>query len=106
MEKKYKYKNNILPTETNSVDKWIDEGDGVVLYEVKNPWYRNIVQHESVNDNDDTMRREAHLLDKFKDEKDQVYNSGYKYYIILCMVLLIIIILLYIKMDKKKYIKY
>ena len=45
MQEKYSYRNNT----TQSTNKWIDEGKNVVLFEVKHPWFENIISKEDTH---------------------------------------------------------
>ncbi len=91
-KEEYNYRNNIL----HSTNKWIDEGENVVLFEVKNPWFENIISKEDVELEIKQINTNSDIITNNKINKKYRFNS------IICIMILIIFILVCIRVYTRK----
>ena len=98
MQEKYSYRNNT----TQSTNKWIDEGKNVVLFEVKHPWFENIISKEDTHkqkQEQKSINTNSNIL------ANKIINKKYKFNskcTIACIIIIIIFILVCIRIYKKK----
>ena len=90
MKEIYSYRNNT----SQSTNKWIDEGEKVVLFEVKNPWFESVISEE-----EDTYKQKLEninsniLTDKIID-KEYKFNSRVGKATVACIIMILIIFVL------------
>ncbi len=97
MQEKYSYRNNT----TESTNKWIDEGEKVVLFEVKNPWFANIISKKNTQEQKQkSINTNSNILaNKIINKK---YKLHHKLIPMVCIIITIIFILVCIRIYAKR----